>query len=157
MELNLEELKKYEQIREPLLMVDHVTDVVPGKHAKGYRVFKSDEWFFDIHFPGEPNVPGAFQLEALAQLLTIAVTTQDELAGMTTRFVSFQMNCKREILPGERLDLSVDILSWKRGVCKGRGIGTVHNADTGEDEIACEAEMTIIIPKVFEKFVPKGR
>ncbi len=155
MKLNLDELKKYEQIREPLLMVDCVTEVEPGRYAKGYKVFNSNEWFFDIHFPGEPNVPGAFQLEALAQLLTITITTLPGLAGMTTRFVSFQMVCKREILPDERMDMEVEVLSWKRGLCKGKGRGYVHNDETGEDEVACEAEMRIILPKVFEKYVPK--
>ena len=148
MSLDKEELKKYEQIREPLLMVDYVSEVIPGKCAKGYKVFGEDEWFFPIHFPGEPNVPGAFQLEAVAQMLTIAVTTLPGLAGKTTRFVSFNMKCKREILPGERLDITAEVISWKRGVCKGKGVGFVGK------EIACESEMTIIIPDVLNRYKP---
>ena len=147
--LDIEEIKKYEQIRSPLLMVDYVTEVVPGEYAIGYKDFKEDEWFFPIHFPGEPNVPGAFLLEAAAQMLTIAITTLPDLAGKTTRFVSFDMKCKREVLPGERLTIRADVISWKRGVGKGKGIGYVG------DEIACEANMTIVIPDVLNQFKPK--
>ena len=149
--LNLEELKKYEQIREPLLMVDYITEVRPGKSAKGYKIFSENEWFFPIHFPGEPNVPGAMLLEALAQTLTIAITTLPDLMGKTTRFVSFDMKCKREVLPGERLDIETEVLSWRRGICNGHGIGTVNG------QLACESNMVITIPTILERYRPHVR
>lgn len=149
--LDSKELKKYEQIREPLLMIDYITEVIPGKSAKGYRNFPENEWFFPIHFPGEPNVPGAMLLESLAQTLTIAITTLPGLMGKTTRFVSFDMKCKREVLPGERLDIAVEVLSWKRGICKGHGVGTVNG------ELACESNMVITIPTILEQYRPRSR
>lgn len=149
--LDGEQLKKYEQIRKPLLMLDYVTNVVPGKCATGYKLFGEDEWFFPVHFPGEPNVPGAMQLEALAQLLTIAITTLPGLAGETTRFISFDMKCTREIRPNEKLDIKVEVLSWKRGICKGTGIGTVNG------EKACEANMVITIPTILNQYLPGKR
>ena len=145
------ELQKYEQIRYPLLMIDYVTEVVPGKRAKGYKHFTNNEWFFPIHFPGEPNVPGALQLEAMAQMLTIAITTLPDLAGQTTRFISFDVKCKREVLPGERFDIETEVLSWRRGICKGKGTAYVNG------EIACEANMVITIPTILEQFRPNKK
>ena len=104
-----------------------------------------------IHFPGEPNVPGAMLLEALAQTLTIAITTLPDLMGKTTRFVSFDMKCKREVLPGERLDIETEVLSWRRGICKGHGIGTVNG------QLACESNMVITIPTILERYRPHVR
>lgn len=147
--LNLEELKKYEQIREPLLMIDYITEVIPGKSAKGFKFFSENEWFFPIHFPGEPNVPGAMLLEALAQTLTIAITTLPDLMGKTTRFVSFDMKCKKEVLPGDRLDIETEVLSWRRGICKGHGIGLVNG------QLACESNMVITIPTILERYRPR--
>ena len=46
-----------------------------------------NEWFFPPHFPGEPNMPGALQLEALAQMLTLAITTLPALEGKTTFYI----------------------------------------------------------------------
>ena len=72
--LNPSELLNYQPNRYPFLMIDYVTKVEPGKYA-GIQNFTNNEWFFPIHFKGHPNVPGALQLEALAQMLTVAITT----------------------------------------------------------------------------------
>ena len=149
--LDFEQLKRYEQIREPLLMIDFVDEVIPGTSAKGYKIFHDDEWFFPIHFPKEPNVPGAFLLESMAQMLTIAITTLPNLEGETTRFVSFEMKCKREVLPNSKLNIVTEVDSWKRGICKGHGFATV------DDQIVCEAKMIITIPTILEQFKPKAR
>ncbi len=149
--LNAQELQKYEQIRYPLLMIDYVTEVIPGKSAKGYKYFTNNEWFFPIHFPNEPNVPGALQLEAMAQMLTVAITTLPNLAGETTRFISFEVKCKREVLPGERFDIETEVISWRRGICKGKGVAYVNG------ELACEANMMITIPTVLEQYKPQKK
>ena len=35
--LNKDEIYEYQQNREPYLMIDFVTEVVPGESAKGYK------------------------------------------------------------------------------------------------------------------------
>ena len=147
--LSCVELQDYQQNRYPYLMIDHVDEVVPGKSAKGYKNLTWNEWFFPPHFPGEPNMPGALQLEALAQMLTIAVTTLPDMKGKNTRFVSSNLVYKKEIIPGDKLVIETQVDSWKRGVLKGRGIGFTSG------EIAVEAEMVIMVPDIFHQFVPK--
>lgn len=147
--LNSTELLSYQPNRYPFLMIDYVTEVVPGKSAKGYKNFTNNEWFFPIHFVGHPNVPGALQLEALAQMLTVAITTLPGNKGKATHAISHIVKFKREIVPGERLDIETKVLSWKRGLCKGIGKGIVSG------ELACEAEMTITIPEILGKYIPK--
>ena len=147
--LNSFELLEYQPNRYPFLMVDHVSKFVPGKYADGYKNFTNNEWFFPIHFPGRPNVPGALQLEALAQMLTVAITTLPNLKGKVTHALSHIVKFKREILPGERLEIKTTVKSWSRGICTGRGAGYVNG------EIACEADMTITIPEILEQYLPK--
>ena len=130
-------------------MIDYVTVVVPGKLAKGYKNFSNNEWFFPIHFPGHPNVPGALQLEAMAQMLTVAITTLPGNKGKAAHAISHNVKYKREIVPGERLEIETKVLSWNRGICKGTGKGIVSG------ELACEAEMTLTIPDILNKFLPK--
>ena len=117
--------------------------------TNGYKFFSHDEWLFPIHFPGHPNVPGALQLEALAQMLTVAITTLPGNKGKVTHAISHAVRFKREILPGEKLEIETKVLSWKRGICKGVGKGIVSG------KIACEAEMTITIPEILDQFIPK--
>ena len=50
--LDCEELKKYQPNRYPFLMIDRVTEVLPGKYAKGYKNLTNNEWYFPVHFPG---------------------------------------------------------------------------------------------------------
>jgi len=149
--LNCVELQEYQQNRYPYLMIDHVDEVIPGKSAKGYKNLTMNEWFFPKHFPDAPNMPGALQLEALAQMLTIAITTLPGNKGKTTRFISTSLKFRKEILPGDKLVIETKVNFWSRGVVK--GVGTGYTKGT----IACEAEMTITIPDIIEQYLPKKR
>jgi 3-hydroxyacyl-[acyl-carrier-protein] dehydratase len=146
--LNAIELQRYQPNRYPFLMLDGVTEVTPGVSAKGFKNLTQNEWFFPQHFPGAPNMPGALQLEALAQLLTVAITTLPGLEGKVTHALSHSVRFRREVLPGEVFLMRVDVESWSRGVARGQGIATVNG------EVACEAKMNIAIPEIFKSFLP---
>ena len=148
--LSNEELLRYQPNRYPFLMIDVVTDVVPGKFAHGYKNLTMNEWYFPKHFPGHPNMPGALQLEALAQMLTVAITTQDGLVGAVTHALQHTVRFRKEVVPGDRFEIEAEVLSWKRGVCKGRAFGRT------DGEIACEADMMITIPEILEQYLPKS-
>ena len=147
--LNAEELKRFQPNRYPFLMIDYVTDVEPGVHAKGYKNLSNNEWYFPVHFPGGPNMPGALQLEAMAQMLTVALTTQEGLEGKVTHALEHKVRFRKEVLPGEQLVIEANIISWRRGICKGRAVGYTHG------EVACEANMLITIPDILDQYIPK--
>lgn len=147
--LNAEELKRFQPNRYPFLMIDYVTDVEPGVHAKGYKNLSNNEWYFPVHFPGGPNMPGALQLEAMAQMLTVALTTQEGLEGKVTHALEHKVRFRKEVLPGEQLVIEANIISWRRGICKGSAIGYTNG------EVACEADMLITIPDILDQYIPK--
>lgn len=149
--LDCVELQEYQQNRYPYLMIDHVDEVIPGKSARGYKNLTMNEWFFPPHFPGAPNMPGALQLESLAQMLTIAITTLPELKGKTTRFISANLRFKKEILPGKKLIIETKVDSFYRGMLKGSGLGII------DGEIACEADMIISIPDILNQYLPQKK
>ena len=149
--LNSIELQKYQPNRYPFLMIDYVTKVKPGEYAEGYKNLTLNEWYFPKHFPDGPNMPGALQLEALAQMLTVAITTLPNQKGMVTHALSHTVRFRKEVLPGKTLVIKTKVLSWKRGICKGEGIGYI------DDEVACEADMLITIPEILESFLPKNK
>jgi len=130
-------------------MIDHVTKVQPGVLAEGYKNLTNNEWYFPIHFPNNPNVPGVLQLEALAQMLTVAITTLKGNKGKVTHALSHEVRFRKEVLPGQKLILKTKVESWKRGICKGFGQGIV------DGEIACEATMTITIIIILDQYLPK--
>jgi len=149
--LNCLELQAYQPNRYPFLMIDHVDEVLPGKYARGYKNLTMNEWYFPVHFPDGPNMPGALQLEALAQMLTVAVTTLPGLKGKVTHALQHTVRFRKEVLPGKKFEIDAQVISWNRGICKGRGIATV------DGEVACEADMLITIPEILEQFLPASK
>ena len=147
--LNSVELQEYQQNRYPYLMIDHVDEVIPGKSAKGYKNLTLNEWFFPPHFPGAPNMPGALQLESLAQMITIAITTLPGNKGKETRFISASLKFRKEIVPGDKLVIETKVNFWSRGILKGVGVAYTNGT------IACEAEMVICIPDILEQYLPE--
>ena len=68
LELDKKKILEYQQNRDPYLMIDHANKVFPGKSAEGYKLLLEDEWFFKVHWPGDPNMPGLLQVEAIVQI-----------------------------------------------------------------------------------------
>ena len=66
-------------------MIDRVTDVEPGEYAKGYKHLTNNEWYFPIHFPGGPNMPGALQLETGADADGCHHNAEGLASGVRTR------------------------------------------------------------------------
>ena len=146
--LNSIELQEYQQNRYPYLMIDYVDEVIPGKSSNGYKNLTLNEWFFPKHYPANPNYPGALQIESLAQMLTIAITTLPGNKGKETLFVSVFSKFKKEVLPGDKFVLETKVTSWKRGLLKGVGVGYTNGT------IACEAELVITLPDILKQYLP---
>lgn len=147
--LNAEELKKFQPNRYPFLMIDRVTEVVPGKFAKGYKNLTNNEWYFPVHFPGNPNMPGCLQVEAMSQMLTVAITTCDGMEGKVAHGYKVNVTFHEEVRPGDRLDLIAEVHSFKRGLCRG------HVAAYVDGKLVSEMDNTILIPEIFNQFKPK--
>ena len=66
---------EYQKNRDPYLLIDYATEIYPGESAKGYKDLTNEEWFFKVHWPKDPNMPGMLQIEALVQLAALMVLT----------------------------------------------------------------------------------
>lgn len=142
-------IQQYQQNRYPLLFIDFVEEVIPGKSAKGHKNFTFNEWFFPAHFADEPNVPGFIQIEALTQLFLMTFLTLPGNKGKKTGFVSVDnARFKRQIIPGDRLDIHAELKSYRRGLARGNSTGYVNN------EVACSADLVIAIPDILTGFLP---
>ena len=79
--LDIKGIYDYQKNRPPYLLIDYVNEVIPGKSANGYKNLKEDEWFFKVHWPGDPNMPGLLQIEALVQMCALTILTLDGNKG----------------------------------------------------------------------------
>ena len=140
MELNKKKILEYQRNEPPYLMIDYAEEVVPGVSAKGYKDLGNDEWFFKVHWKGEPNMPGMLQIESLVQMSALSILTLDGNKGKAMYLVNANhLRFFKKILPGDRLYLKTSVDSYKRGIAICRGEGHV------EDKIVCKATFTLVL------------
>ena len=140
--LTWQEITKLLPHRYPFLLVDRVLELEPGKRVKAYKNVSANEPFFQGHFPGLPVMPGVLQVEALAQAAAVLASTFEGYDPQT--HVAYLMSMddvkfRRIVVPGDRLDLEVEVVHLKRTIAK------VHGKATVDGERACEATITAAI------------
>ena len=140
MELDIKQIMDIIPHRQPFLLIDKVTEMVPGQSIKGYKNLTYNEPFFAGHFPAEPVMPGVLQIEALAQLGAVCVLSVPENKGKTAYFTGIkEAKFKQKVVPGDCLMLSCEIIKTKGPL----GIGSVEATVNGK--IACKAEISFMI------------
>ena len=140
MQLDIHEIKKVLPHRYPFLLVDRITDMEPGKYAKGIKCVSMNEPFFQGHFPDYPVMPGVLILEALAQTGGCAILFDEENRGKIALFGGVKKcRFRREVMPGDVLELSCEITAVRGEAGFGKGVAMV------DGEIACEAELSFVI------------
>ncbi|MDC0875792.1 beta-hydroxyacyl-ACP dehydratase [Candidatus Pelagibacter sp.] len=147
MELDKKKILEYQQNREPYLLIDHATEVMPGISSKGYKFLKNNEWFFKVHWPNDPNMPGMLQIEALVQMCSLSILTLPNNKGKIVYLVNAN-NLKfiKKIVPETKLEIHTKILTFKRGMAQCEGFGYVNK------EIACKADFTLILPDIIKSY-----
>ena len=78
MTLDIRDIEKILPHRYPFLLVDRVTELVPGERLVAYKNVSANEPFFQGHFPGNPVMPGVLIIEALAQAAAILMSDGQE-------------------------------------------------------------------------------
>ena len=134
-DLTSKEIKKYISNRYPYLLIDRVTEVVAGKYANGYKNFTANEWFFPVHFPENPIVPGMIQIEALLQMLSLSLLIIDGNEKKVVRVnKSNKIRLKKHIVPGSLLEIKSELIHVENDWAVGRASGFLTNVE------ACCAE-----------------
>ncbi|MEY4130408.1 MAG: beta-hydroxyacyl-[acyl-carrier-protein] dehydratase [Actinomycetota bacterium] len=125
--------------RDPFLFLTEVTQLVVGESAKGFWQLTGDEWFFSGHFPGRPTLPGVLQCEAIAQLGAYAVLSDPETKGKLPLFGGIDSaRFRRQVVPGDRLELEVELGRRSSRAGKGSGRALVNG------EIATELDLMFV-------------
>ncbi|MDD6298897.1 3-hydroxyacyl-ACP dehydratase FabZ [Hornefia butyriciproducens] len=146
MQLNISQIQKILPHRYPFLLIDRITDMEEGKWASGIKCISAGEMQFLGHFPDYPVMPGVLIIEALAQTGAVALLSEPENRGKLAMFGGVR-NCrfKREVLPGDVLELYCEIESRRGPMGFGKAIASVGS------EIVAQARLSFVIKDSIEK------
>ena len=126
--------------RSPFLFVDAITELTPGISASAIWKLTGNETFFEGHFPGRPTLPGVLMCEAIAQTGALAIVSDPKFAGRLPLFGGLDgARFRRQVGPGDTLELSATISRMSARAGKGAGVARVNG------EIACECELLFVV------------
>jgi 3-hydroxyacyl-[acyl-carrier-protein] dehydratase len=126
--------------RAPFIFVDAITELTPGISASAIWKLTGNELFFEGHFPGRPTLPGVLMCEAIAQTGALAIVSDPKFAGKLPLFGGLDgARFRRQVLPGDTLELSATISRMSARAGKGSGVARVNG------EIACECELLFVV------------
>lgn len=116
--------------RYPILLVDRILEMEPGKRIVGLKNVSVNEPVFQGHFPGFPLMPGVYILEAMAQVggILMIKSLGLEIGKYAVVFAGIdEARFKRPVYPGDQLVLELEVISLKKSLSKMKGTATVNN------------------------------
>ena len=140
MELNIEQIQEIIPHRPPFLLVDKITDFVPGEWAKGIKAVTVNEPFFVGHFPQYRVMPGVLIIEALAQVGAVAILSLPENEGKLAFFGGIKnARFKKQVRPGDVLELSCELIERRGPIGFGKAVAKV------DGKVAAQGELTFAV------------
>jgi len=141
-EMDIYEILKYLPQRYPVLMIDRVTEIDPGKRIVALKNVSANEPHFQGHFPGRPIMPGVLILEAMAQAAGVLVFTGQATLHNPERSVYYYVGIdnarfKKPVVPGDQLEVEVKLERALRGIGKFGCVARVAGTVVAEATILC--------------------
>tara|TARA_B100000029_G_scaffold182627_1_gene180276 strand:+ start:2329 stop:2787 length:459 start_codon:yes stop_codon:yes gene_type:complete len=126
--------------REPMLLIDKLINIVPLKSATAIVNVKSDSFFVQGHFPGQPVMPGVLIVEAFGQAaaaLTAHGIDPKEYKDKLVYLMSVdKARFRNPVLPECKLELDIEAIRSHGRVWKYKGLARIKDKKMAEAEWA---------------------
>jgi 3-hydroxyacyl-[acyl-carrier-protein] dehydratase len=130
MTMNFEEIKDLLKQRFPLIMVDRVLEIDPGKRIKTLKNVSGNEIQFLGHFPEYAIMPGTLIVEAIGQSasLLFSRTTNIGVSKGEAMVLGTINNMKffAPVFPGQTMFIEVNVIKMVEDAALVEGVVTVE-------------------------------
>lgn len=144
MELDIKAIMERLPHRYPMLLIDRVLEMVPGKSVVAIKNVSINEPFFTGHFPHHPVMPGVLIVEAMAQAAALFSFSDDEggLQCNSAKTAYYLVGVdgarfRKPVVPGDQLRLEVEAERLSRAICKYNGRALVDGQLVAEAKLMC--------------------
>lgn len=145
--LDVEQVRAILPHRYPMLLVDRILEIEPGKRAVGLKNVSINEEFFNGHFPGQAIMPGVLIIEAMAQVAGILMLTVPGAADKLAVIAGMEnVRFRKPVTPGDALISEVEIMHLRRSFGKVKLTARVN----GDTVASCELTFGIVDRRVPE-------
>ena len=143
--LNHEQVMEIIPHRDPMLLIDEATELVPGERIVATFWVDPAREIFKGHFPGDPVLPGVYTVEATAQATDLVLMTKPEYVGKTPLFLGINnVRFRKKILPGDTLEIECAMTKNRGAFYFAEGKGSVNG------KVCVQAEFSFALVKPEE-------
>ena len=137
--MTFEEVRAVLKQRFPMLMVDTVTSLEPGKSIRTTKNVTGNEIQFLGHFPEYAVMPGTMIVEAIGQSASILFAKTTGTGFQPGEFLVLgsinEMRFLVPVLPGSRLDIDVNVLKFIEDVALVEAVVTVDETPVARGKL----------------------
>lgn len=130
-ELNLEQIKNLLPHREPMLLIEKISNILNKNSATGHVNVVSSKFYFDGHYPGQPVFPGVLIVEAFGQTAAALSAHSLDPKEIEDKLVFLmtidKARFRNPIVPPCELLLNVKVEKIKGRIWKYSGVALVGN------------------------------
>lgn len=143
MELDIKEIMARLPHRHPMLLVDRVLEMDPGKSIVAIKNVTYNEPFFQGHFEHHPVMPGVLIIEAMAQAAALFSFAAAGAPSIVSTKVAYYLvgvdgaRFRRPVVPGDQLRMEVSADRLSRSICKYTAVAKVDDQIAAEAKIMC--------------------
>lgn len=142
MSLNWKDLE--EILDEPIAyrFIDKV-ERLSGNVAEAIKLVSTQDWYFTMHFPGNPVVPGVFLLEMMKQTAIVVLRSLDFCFDRTGLFECERFRIFQEVRPGDIVRIVVRLERITDGMICFTGEIFCKNSSTMQNERICVGRFSL--------------
>jgi 3-hydroxyacyl-[acyl-carrier-protein] dehydratase len=127
--MSFEEVRAALKQRFPLIMVDTVISLEPGRSIRTTKNVTGNEIHFLGHFPEHAVMPGTLIIEAIGQSASILFSKTTGTGTQPGEFLVLgsinEMRFLVPVVPGNRIEIEVQVLKFIEGFALVEGVATV--------------------------------